>query len=328
MRKNFDEIKKLGDMLRSKREELGLTVKFVSNSTRIRENYIIDLENSNYDNLPNPVYTKGFIVKYAKLLGINPDTALAFYRREHHDSVKPNKLKSNKKREINFNIESIFSQRGVLIITILFIFILFGVYLVSRINNVVSPPEFSISAPANISGGESQTIEIKEDSFDIKGKLALGSSLKLNEIEVDTKNLDFFEISNLELEEGENKFILTATSSFGVSSTIEITILKNPNESVTSDKPEDTQETLDEMFIEMIIGPNDANVKITIDGALRQNQVESVDTVKTFKAKNSFIIETPRPDSVRIAINGEDKVIDVSTPIEFKIIEGQVIRSK
>lgn len=69
----------VGDALRAARESRGLTLEQVEQTTRIRRVFLEALEEDRFDELPAPVYTRGFIRNYARLLGLDPDDMVAAY---------------------------------------------------------------------------------------------------------------------------------------------------------------------------------------------------------------------------------------------------------
>lgn len=66
-----DEFKKLGDVLKLKREELSLSLKDVENSTSIRVNYLAAIEKGKIFSFLSSVYTLGFIRQYADFLKLD-----------------------------------------------------------------------------------------------------------------------------------------------------------------------------------------------------------------------------------------------------------------
>ena len=64
----FDE--RIGPYLRQRRETLGYTIKIVAQKTRIRSTYLENIENERFKDLPAPVYLRGFVLEYARLLGL------------------------------------------------------------------------------------------------------------------------------------------------------------------------------------------------------------------------------------------------------------------
>lgn len=67
---NFEE---LGLTLKRQRETLGLTIEEVMEATKISRRNIVAMETGNRDDLPHPVYTKGFVRSYARYLGLDAE---------------------------------------------------------------------------------------------------------------------------------------------------------------------------------------------------------------------------------------------------------------
>lgn len=65
------DLKELGVLFKKEREKRGLTVKEVTELTKISRRNIIALEEGIREDLPHPVYAKGFIKNYARVLGLD-----------------------------------------------------------------------------------------------------------------------------------------------------------------------------------------------------------------------------------------------------------------
>ena len=61
---------RIGQVLRETREEKGLSFEEVSEALFIRKRVIGAIEAGDWDNLPHPVYVKGYVTQYAALLKI------------------------------------------------------------------------------------------------------------------------------------------------------------------------------------------------------------------------------------------------------------------
>ena len=61
----------IGDHLRARREELKLSLEKVSQKTKINLNILRALEANNFQALPSPAYIKGFVLSYARIVGLN-----------------------------------------------------------------------------------------------------------------------------------------------------------------------------------------------------------------------------------------------------------------
>lgn len=75
-------LKELGELLRRERERKGLSVKQVMESTKISRRILVALEEGDRKNLPHPVYAKGFIRNYARLLDLNQAEVLEAVNQE------------------------------------------------------------------------------------------------------------------------------------------------------------------------------------------------------------------------------------------------------
>ena len=73
---------RLGDALREKREQMGVTLPQAAEDTRIREKFLQALESGDYQSLPGTVYTKGFLRNYAHYLNVDPEEMVALYTGE------------------------------------------------------------------------------------------------------------------------------------------------------------------------------------------------------------------------------------------------------
>jgi cytoskeletal protein RodZ len=72
----------VGETLQQARERKGVDLYRAERDTKIRLRYLSALEDSAYEDLPPPVYTKGFIRNYAIYLGLDPDELLERWRDE------------------------------------------------------------------------------------------------------------------------------------------------------------------------------------------------------------------------------------------------------
>ena len=71
----------LGAILKAERESRNLTLKNVSESTKIMEHLLKAIEDDQYELLASPVYAKGFLEAYARYLGLDPKEVLVHYQR-------------------------------------------------------------------------------------------------------------------------------------------------------------------------------------------------------------------------------------------------------
>lgn len=79
-----EEIKQLGEMFRSKRQEMNLSLKEVENATSIRSGYLEAIEEGNVSQFISAIYAQGFMKQYGSFLGIDIDRIF----RDHPDAFR------------------------------------------------------------------------------------------------------------------------------------------------------------------------------------------------------------------------------------------------
>lgn len=72
----------LGDTLRGRRIDLGITLDQAEEHTKIRAKLLEALESGDYSRLPDPGYVQGYVSSYARYLELDPVPLLAMYRSE------------------------------------------------------------------------------------------------------------------------------------------------------------------------------------------------------------------------------------------------------
>ncbi|KTD00288.1 helix-turn-helix domain-containing protein [Fluoribacter gormanii] len=71
-----------GEQLASIREQKGYTVEYVANKLHLRARIIELIESNEFHLLPEPVFVKGYLRAYAKLLGTSPEPYLAIFNEQ------------------------------------------------------------------------------------------------------------------------------------------------------------------------------------------------------------------------------------------------------
>lgn len=69
----------LGAWLRHQREARGVSLREIADASKISLRYLEALERDRLDVLPAPVFAKGFLREYARVVGLDPDEAVNLY---------------------------------------------------------------------------------------------------------------------------------------------------------------------------------------------------------------------------------------------------------
>lgn len=81
-------MKTAGDLLKEKRLTKELSLDDVAFKTKIKPEYLLAIEESDFSALPSATFAKGFLRSYASFLYLNPDTMVAMFRRDFTENDK------------------------------------------------------------------------------------------------------------------------------------------------------------------------------------------------------------------------------------------------
>src|SRR6266550_8289773 len=73
------ELASFGEELRREREIRGISLKEISDATKISKRFLEAIERNDHKTLPAPVFTRGFIREYSRYLGLNADEIVNRY---------------------------------------------------------------------------------------------------------------------------------------------------------------------------------------------------------------------------------------------------------
>lgn len=81
-------MKTAGELLKDKRILKELSLEDVSAKTKIKLDYLVAIENSDFSSLPSSTFAKGFLRNYSAYLHLNSDTIIAMFRRDFTENKK------------------------------------------------------------------------------------------------------------------------------------------------------------------------------------------------------------------------------------------------
>ena len=202
-----------GEKLRQKRHFKKINIEDVAKILSIRTEYLIALEDGNFDKLPNGLYGKNFLKQYANFLGLNSAEL----------------LKNWNDQSSKYNTDDPFSQKIVkahklivfpkIIRNILFVLavLICFLYLIFYFKKIFSPPKLTISQPT-------KNLLTSSSSLEIIGWAEPGAEIKINNENIlNNRNGYFSQIVNLK--KGLNNLIITAKKKYSQTQTITREIL-------------------------------------------------------------------------------------------------------
>lgn len=117
----------VGEILKRKREDLGIELREIANTLRIRYDYLKAIEDEDFNLFPAEVYLKGYILEYAKFLNIDAKIILEAYEKDQpkqekrkHDEIE---FLHDKNKKTNIKKLIIPSGLAILLISLIIIFL-------------------------------------------------------------------------------------------------------------------------------------------------------------------------------------------------------------
>ena len=96
---NNELIESPGLQLAQLRQQRGYTIEYVANKLHLRARIIELIEQGSFDLLPEPVFIRGYLRAYSKLLGVSPDPFLQIFNAQFIEEKKPERALWQSKRE-------------------------------------------------------------------------------------------------------------------------------------------------------------------------------------------------------------------------------------
>ncbi len=139
-----------GENLREARESKGYSLDYIEEETKIRKLYIDALERETFDVLPPRVYATGFVRRYSKFLGLNPDEMVEeFQRLAYIDEPLHEELEIVKERNVDFGFH--IPYRNILAgIIFLIIAIWAGKLVLGYISGSIDVPDREVAVPPKV----------------------------------------------------------------------------------------------------------------------------------------------------------------------------------
>lgn len=88
-----------GIQLANIRQQRGLSIEYVASQLHLRVRVIELLENGEFNLLPEPVFVKGYLRAYSKLLGVSPEPFLTVFNNQYNYDKNPERTLWQSKRE-------------------------------------------------------------------------------------------------------------------------------------------------------------------------------------------------------------------------------------
>ncbi len=210
---SFRQIKSsesLGETLRKKRKEFGLTLEEISSKLKISKKYLEAIENDNWSVFPGEIYLNNFLKKYSHYLEITGFEKINPVKQNVRDNK--NKFQQDLGQEVVR--KSLLISYPNFLRNILFFLVICGLifYLGFKVNALISPPKINLFFPQ-------EDLIITGHTIELRGQVDNEVRLMLNGEDLGIDEKGFFQ-KTLDLKSGLNIIKLQAKKRYGKESVI------------------------------------------------------------------------------------------------------------
>ncbi len=131
----------VGELLKNEREKKRLTLKQVEKEIRVREKFLLSIENNDWSPFSSKIYITGIIKNYSRFLGLDTPKMIAFFRRDYTllEEVQF-------KKKISSQYLTSHTKKAV-VVGVVGIFLIFILYFAYQLTQFLTPPKITIMEP-------------------------------------------------------------------------------------------------------------------------------------------------------------------------------------
>ena len=196
---NIDSLKIARKLLKSKREELSLSIEDICRELKLDKKIIKNIESGNFSNFKSYLFLKGYIKNYADFLGIDINLPESRYKKKYKN-INESRKKESKKKYLNKNKY----------LLILLIFVLLSIFI------SVYKNKDQENIDVNLISESLEIVETKklqnDDKLNIKNEISENTSKKIiqkNIVSSGIVNNSLIQNEKIEIENTDNSKIGT-----------------------------------------------------------------------------------------------------------------------
>ncbi len=285
---NPHPMKKVGDILKSARDKKGMAIIDAYKFIKVHPKYLGALEEGDYSVFSSEVHIKGFLKIYCKLLELNEDEVLAFFRREFDEK----QLKRKKAIKPLDHYPVFITPAAVAgVATVLFILGFFS-YLFYQYRTYSGAPALYIEKPDN-------NVTLSDTKLEVSGKTDRDSKVFLNGQRVESSPDGTFKV-NIDLSEGVNKLSFLSVNKLGKETSEERSVI------VRRDLSDVLSAQKKKVTLEVFAENGSTQLKAEVDGSETFNGTMLISTSRIFEASSSIKLSAVNSGVIRVKLNGVD----------------------
>jgi cytoskeletal protein RodZ len=198
-------MKTVGDLLKSARQAKRIELHQIAAHTKIALKYLEAIEANHFEQLPPAAFTKGFLHTYANIVGVNPETILAMFRRDYAQDDRGRIIPRSLVNPIKTQSSGI-TPTKITTFSIIIIGLAMTVFFAIQIIAFTSKPKLALDQPAN-------QVQLTSPVL-VKGSTHSQNTITVNNNPVSINESGEFS-TLLEFETGEHTIIIIAATRTG-----------------------------------------------------------------------------------------------------------------
>lgn len=202
----------IGDLLRSAREKAHFTLEDLAKDSHIKLEYLVALEDNNFDALPAATFIKAYIRNYARLFKLDEKPLFAILRRDYEESVKGQLIP----REFLYpqlKKKTLWSPIHLVFLSVMMVFVVFFSYAAWQWYQLNRPPALVLISPEEDAEVASRVI--------FQGNTKANAILTINSAPVALRADGSFETELYLPQEGVNTVTIKASDKNGKSTILQ-----------------------------------------------------------------------------------------------------------
>ncbi len=203
----------VGQMLKSRRQVLRLSLAQVEMDTKIRGKFLVALEEGDYSKLSNDIYSRGFVQHYANHLGLEGAFVAAQYEAERGGI----QTADTKRPQLERSSRLVFTGKVLAVLGVLVLVAGVLGYLLWQFSSLAAAPSLTVNSPATdkvLSGAV----------IDVSGRTTPGADISVNDSPV-LSDTDGNFSEKVALQDGVNVIRVSAKSKLGKTTTVTRNVL-------------------------------------------------------------------------------------------------------
>lgn len=280
-----------------------MSLREVELATKIRGNYLIQIEAGAWRSLPNDVYTRGFVRTYAEFLGLDARAIVKAYELERGGRPqRPSAKRPGLEPEKRFYLTS----RLLTVVGVVALIAGVAAYLSWQFSALAAPPRIDLNSPE-----DNQVVY--GSLVDVSGFASGGADVFINDSPILTDgNGNFSE--KLALQDGVNTIKITAKSKLGkISEETRNILAKLPSaDPAAVNAP---AETFDGVAVSVAIKDSAARLVVEVDGKEAFNGTMLPGTAQLFKGTGIIKITTSNAGATNLVITNSVAARKAISPV-------------